>query len=637
VLRTEIEHVRGKKQSRGNRRTRAKSSRSSRSSRPPGTSGPSRSSAGSAQTTSPTGSPETTETSARRIAPSPWWQRYPHWLDEELAELERLGIEYQRDETAFANGVAQLLVYPEIDGHRQQFIVAYPDLYPDVRPEVFAPHLSLDHHQHPFTKNLCLIGRNSGYWRPTDTLATLLRDQLPDLLRSGQSSDKSEVATVEEHQAEPFSDYYVYQRSAMILVDSGWSLDSSVAGGTVQIAFEGQVPSIRGVVLEVSDDSGNVLAQADAALAKRFAGGQKITGRWIRSGTEIRGKNGAEFTAALIRQSPEGANATFRPVNHRLLNLIGVVFPEETDWRRNSDGWIFLERVKQVRTGPVEPHLIRAGYAGRNDLTARIPELATLNARRIAVFGLGSLGMPSAIAFARAGIGELRVLDSDFVEPGTTSRWPLGLSIVGLPKAQVLCDFLSREYPYTVVEKHVHRLGGIRNSLEDASCLEVLDEMLNGADLAYDALAEEGLTPLLDRMCRERGIPFVSVSGTNGAWGGTIVRTRHGTGCWHCFLAAQLDGSLPFPLEAPSDRWVQPVGCASPTFTGAGFDLERIVQEGVRLAIGTLTGEAGDGYPDCEWDVAIGDFRDNQTRAISPQWRVYPLTQRPECLACGGQ
>lgn len=88
------------------------------------------------------------------------------------------------------------------------------------------------------------------------------------------------------------------------------------------------------------------------------------------------------------------------------------------------------------------------------------------------------------------------------------------------------------------------------------------------------------------------------------------------------------------PVKGP-ENWVQPVGCSNPTFTGAGFDLEQIALTGVRLAVGTLAGATPDGYPDADWDVAIADFRDEDGRAIPPQWRTFPLPPRSGCPECG--
>ena len=74
-------------------------------------------------------------------------------------------------------------------------------------------------------------------------------------------------------------------------------------------------------------------------------------------------------------------------------------------------------KVTEFRYG-----FVKAGRASRRDLTLRMPELTPLADKVVAVFGLGCIGGPSALEFARAGVGELRVLDHDAVDPGTIGR-----------------------------------------------------------------------------------------------------------------------------------------------------------------------------------------------------------------------
>jgi hypothetical protein len=47
------------------------------------------------------------------------------------------------------------------------------------------------------------------------------------------------------------------------------------------------------------------------------------------------------------------------------------------------------------------------------------------------------------------------------------------------------------------------------------------------------------------------------------------------------------DRTIP-PIPADPAESIQPVGCANPTFPGAGFDVEQIALGAVRLAVQTL-------------------------------------------------
>lgn len=573
---------------------------------------------------------------------NPWWERWPERLEYELQALDEAGIPYARDEAAYAAGVLQLRVSLVVGGERLALIAVFPDSYPYFRFEIYAPDLALDHHQNSLEKNLCLIGQSTANWRVGDTLAAFLQERLPTVLETGRSDNLAAVTGQEEPQAEPFSAYYQYTAPTMALVDSTWELDQAHTRGKLLVGVEWKSVWLRGAILEVQADDGQVLAAADSALAERYP--RSIKARWIRCSAPIEEKNPGQFIAQLAEQDPSLGSPKWVPVDDGSIDIIGVVFPEETGWRQAGFGWIFVVRAKgrSINGGKgYVTYFARAGRAGRADLAERVPELAPLTGCCVAVIGLGGLGAPSALEFARAGVGELRLLDYDVVEPGTIVRWPLGLRAAGFAKTEILKQFLGVEYPFTRVVTWHHRIGGTRKDASPEageSDLIVVEQVLDGVDLVYDATAEEGVHYFLDRLCWERQIPYLCVSSTNGAWGGRIVRVRPGlnAGCWSCYLCAEADGSIPMPPAAPGSG-VQPLGCASPTFTGAGFELAQFTLSGVRLAVSTLTGSHAAGYGEAGWDIAIGALRGDQGQLIPPQWQTFPLKQHPSCPVCGAR
>lgn len=280
-------------------------------------------------------------------------------------------------------------------------------------------------------------------------------------------------------------------------------------------------------------------------------------------------------------------------------------------------------------------HLVRAGRASPADLLIRVPELRPLRGATVALFGLGSIGAPIALELARACIGGLHILDGDFVDPATSIRWPLGLQYAGQAKTTAVEDFITRNYPHTRVRAWDHRLGGPQTE-GNQSDLEVLESMLDGASLVVDATAESGIEYMLAQLAWRRDLPFLSVSGTLGGWGGMVVRIRPGgKGCIWCVRKAEDQRDLPDPpADTRDEATLQPLGCADPTFTGAGVDMAAIALTAVRLAISTLTGPRG-GYPDLAEDVLIISLRGEDGRAIAPTSKAYDLPHYRECPACG--
>lgn len=231
------------------------------------------------------------------------------------------------------------------------------------------------------------------------------------------------------------------------------------------------------------------------------------------------------------------------------------------------------------------------------------------------------------LEFARAGIGNLRILDYDFVEPGSTVRWPLGLSQVGRFKTDSLRRFIEAEYPYTQVQSWTHRIGGTPDS--GPGDIEVVKEITAGANLIYDATAEIGLQFLLSQVSRQLGLPYIGISATAGGWGGRVVRVPP-SGCWACFQRQLQEGTIPVPPAAESG-WVEPQGCNSPTFTGAGFDTAQVSMMGVRVAVSSLCQDTERAYPTINWDVAVLSLRAPDGAAIAPKWEVFTLQRHPSC------
>ncbi len=291
-----------------------------------------------------------------------------------------------------------------------------------------------------------------------------------------------------------------------------------------------------------------------------------------------------------------------------------------------------MSKRKRKRINQTSLNFVRASRAGRQDLIARIPELTHLKGRIITIVGLGCLGAPSVLDFARCGVGELRIIDFDIVEAGTIMRWPFGLKSIGRQKTEVIEEFLNDNYPFTKVVPFSHRIGAVRLPNNLSSDLEVLETALKGTDLIYDASAEQGLHDFLTDLSAELKLPYIAIWTTFGAWGGTLVRIRPGKteGCWLCFLNSLNDGSIPTPYSDPLGE-VQPMGCASPTFTGASFDTGTIALGGVRLAVSSLTEQDENSYPSIEWDIAVINLRDELGNITVPSWNTYKLKKHSAC------
>jgi molybdopterin/thiamine biosynthesis adenylyltransferase len=592
--------------------------------------------------------------------PAPKWEeRWPGRLEYELQALRAAGVSYERDEEAWEHGILKLGLTLDLNGRRVSATATFPAYYPDFRVRVDAEPLGVGHHQNPLSGNLCLLGRSGDVWQPKSmNLAYLLGEQLERLLTTEEEGRDFVTPDWEDPQAEPYSAYYPYFPNGAVLVDGGWEISRSVDHGKLICGFlppgdvtsvtlkdDTSFPLIRCAVLKVYNPAGQVIAEADAALREIYT--STFEARWIRRNSPLQSEDPKPaFTDAKRILRPQLLTAWKGiTVEGGVAKLLGILFPEETGHRLTGEGWVFAVlherklkqknrgRSRKASTGVTTSRFAfcRAIYAGREDLALRIPSLRPLRTKTIAAFGLGTLGAPAALEFARAGVGELRILDGDFIDAGPTVRWPFGLSMVGAQKTQLLHSVLREHYPYTRVKSYSLAIGGAIPS--DASEDDVMNQMLDGASLIFDASAEMDLQRLLARTAREREIPYVSVVGKPGGWGGVVFRHLPGVtrGCDQCLLWSLQDGGpIPNPPADDDESAVQGRGCGDVTFTGTSFDMTTLALDGVRKAIGTLTAGEG-GYPDGDWDVAVIALRNSDGSPRPPSWEVFTLDRDPRC------
>ena len=559
-----------------------------------------------------------------------WWIAYPGRLEREEDALRADRIAVERDSEAFDAGFLKLrLVLPPGYWPATELIAIYPDSYPYTRPEIFAPSLTLDHHQNPALKNLCLLPRSSEHWPPTWTVADLLREQLPKLKRALEAEDRAQLAQVEIEQGEPFTAWFDYEEESIVVIDSSMAVPDSPYGFFALAQLDAGIEPLRGRVGMITDHA----AKSSWSTLKADEEDDALPGMWIRTPRPTLFRNADALFSELMHERAELAKAPWK----KGVQVVALIFQDELGHRTDGLGWVCLVRRRGEGKGGkhrAKSAFVRVDRAGISDLAARFPGFRDLQRCGIAVVGLGCVGAPSAIEFARSGIGRLHMLDDDVVEAGTTVRWPLGLTVAGRRKAKVLFDTISRDYPWVgPLRAHTTRLGALPDRKPNGE-REALTDLLNGVDLLYDATGETGLQYLLSTLARDRNLPYVCVSGTRGARGGIVARFNHraGSGCWWCFQAA-LDRVIPSP-HADEAADVQPAGCGRVTYVGANFDMMEVSLQGVRLAVSTLLARRGQDELDYRWDVAVVNLTDERGRRTEPRWTVYDLQQNIACPVC---
>lgn len=562
-----------------------------------------------------------------------WVERFPGRLERELEEFRERGLAFAIDSRELEEqGRVVLTGELDLDGDTMEVEVVYPDVFPFLRPEVYAQELNLDRHQNPYLGNLCLLDRSTAAWNPSDTAAWLVAERLPLLLSLLDEGGEALLAG-EAPQGEPASVYFPGTPGTAVFVpEEALAINEDAEAGSGQIYCPPTEPprlQLRGLLGEVvtKDKKRKIqtLARADPQLTKRF-GGPRVPIRWVRLAGPPPGNSPLDVLAAADAVRPGFGTPPWQAAADGQLGVCGVVFKEEVEQGRWEDAWVFVVRAR-TRDGGEVAYLVRGERLAPRDLGVRIPSTAGLSGKCAAVIGLGALGAPLALELARAQVGELRLLDHDFVEPGNAARWPMGLSAVGYPKVDALAHRIQVDYPFTDVSTFRHQLGGsayVRTARSETE-LDVLDRILHEADLVVDASAELGVQQLISTAADERGIAQVYLSATEGARGGIVASTSpRRPGCWLCLQLGLSDGTISPPPSDPGAT-VQPRGCASPTFTGTSFDLAPVVSQGVRIATSLLHHDVEDVIQVCSVPAD----------GIGPAtWDSAPLHPHERCSVC---
>jgi len=131
---------------------------------------------------------------------------------------------------------------------------------------------------------------------------------------------------------------------------------------------------------------------------------------------------------------------------------------------------------------------------------AALRDLARLT---VAVLGVGAIGGAVALQLATAGVGALRLVDDDRVEPSNLHRQHLfATADVGTPKVAAAARRLREHEPEVKIEAVPRRLG----SAADVA------EVIAGADLVVNTVdtPQPQIRRWVNRACVEAGVPFVT-------------------------------------------------------------------------------------------------------------------------------
>lgn len=147
----------------------------------------------------------------------------------------------------------------------------------------------------------------------------------------------------------------------------------------------------------------------------------------------------------------------------------------------------------------------------------------------VLIVGVGALGASLAQHMVRAGVGEVRLADRDFVEPSNLQRQMLfdeADALAVLPKAVAAANKL----------RHINSAVRVEASVTDVNALTV-QPLAAGTHLVLDGTDNAATRLLLSDVCFQRHIPFI-YGGVAGAQGMNAALVPGRTACLRCLIGA---------------------------------------------------------------------------------------------------
>ncbi len=164
----------------------------------------------------------------------------------------------------------------------------------------------------------------------------------------------------------------------------------------------------------------------------------------------------------------------------------------------------------------------------RTELLLGEKKLIKLKSAHVLVAGLGGVGSWCAEMLARAGIGEITLIDGDSVHPSNRNRQlPALLSTEGLPKTQVMVQRLRDINPEIVL-----------HPLDKFHCGEDFGILLeNPFDYVVDAIDSLSPKVFLLLTALQRNYPIISSMGAGGKINPEKIELTDISKSYHCNLA----------------------------------------------------------------------------------------------------
>ncbi len=224
--------------------------------------------------------------------------------------------------------------------------------------------------------------------------------------------------------------------------------------------------------------------------------------------------------------------------------------------------------------------------------------LERLQSAHVTIVGVGGVGSAAGFYLAQTGVGHLRLIDQDIIEPSNLHRLHgADQSHLYHPKAEVAAETLPHYAPWTKTEPIIDTLRASN-----------VNELLSGSDVVVDGLDNFRTRYLLNQYSYEARTPYVFAS---------AVRNQGHLGVFHPPETGCLECEMPGVLDRAEES-CESLG-VTPTITGlvGGFAANEVAKILLQMEAGLM-----------------GRLLTIDT--VGPEFVVVRVPKRKGCRICGG-
>ena len=157
-----------------------------------------------------------------------------------------------------------------------------------------------------------------------------------------------------------------------------------------------------------------------------------------------------------------------------------------------------------------------------------------LLAARVLIIGCGALGSAHADSLARAGVGHLRIVDRDFVEPSNLQRQTMFTESDAeqrLPKAIAAANHLREINSEIEIEPHILDIN-----------YSSVEQLLDACDVVVDGTDNFATRYLINDACVKHNVTWIYGAAV-GSYGVTMTIRPHQTACLRCVFEEAPDAA----------------------------------------------------------------------------------------------